>query len=318
MTDSIDVLVRNVIDEAEAIRSFELVRPCGGALPGFTAGAHIDVHTPGGQLRQYSLLNDERETDRYVIAVLREEAGRGGSRSMHGGVAAGMTLRIGAPRNAFPLEDCAAPVVLLAGGIGVTPILAMARSLDARGKTFEFHFTTRSRTRTPFLDQLLTGSFKDRVRLYHDDDAAMKFDVGPFIGRLGHGAHLYLCGPGGFMAAVSDAAAARGDIVLHREYFAAPVTDHEPGGAFSLNLARSGIETSVGADQSILEVLQSHGIDCATSCEEGICGTCLTKVLAGEIDHRDHVLSAGEKALGDRMLVCVSRARAGTRLVLDL
>lgn len=318
MTEFIDVVVRAVTDEAEAIRSFELIRPDGGALPGFTAGAHIDVLTPGGQLRQYSLLNDERETDRYVIAVLREDAGRGGSRMMHGGVAAGTRLRVGAPRNAFPLEDHPAPVVLLAGGIGVTPLLAMARSLDVGGKPFDFHFATRSRSRTPFLDQLLGGSFKDRVRIYHDDTAEMKFDIGRFVGQLGPQSHLYLCGPGGFMSAVSDAVGARQDVVLHREYFAAPVTDQAAGEAFTLELARSGIETTVAADQSILEVLQSHGIDCATSCEEGICGTCLTTVLSGEIDHRDHFLSAGEKSLGDRMLVCVSRCRANSRLVLDL
>lgn len=272
----------------------------------------------GGQLRQYSLLNDERETDRYVIAVLREEAGRGGSRSMHGGVAEGSALRIGAPRNAFPLEESAAPVVLLAGGIGVTPILAMARNLNARGKPFELHFATRSAARTPFLAEVLSGPFKERLRLYHDDNPAMRFDIGRFVDRMVAGTHLYLCGPGGFMAAVSEALAARPDIVLHREYFTAPDSGQDAGEPFTLALAQSGTELVVAAGQSILEVLQAHGIDCATSCEEGICGTCLTRVLAGEIEHRDHFLSAGERASGDRMLICVSRGKANARLVLDL
>ncbi len=318
MTEQIEVIVRSVTDEAEAIRSFELVRPCGGALPGFTAGAHIDVHTPGGQVRQYSLLNDERETDRYVIAVLHEEAGRGGSRSMHGGVAVGTALRIGTPRNAFPLEDSAAPVVLLAGGIGVTPILAMAHSLNVRGKPFELHFATRSVVRTPFLARFLAEPFKDQVRVYHDDNPAMKFDIGRFVDRLAAGTHLYLCGPGGFMSAVSGAVVARPDLVLHREYFTAPDTVRGAGGAFTVALAQSGVDLAVASGQSILEVLQSHGIDCATSCEEGICGTCLTRVLAGEIEHRDHFLSAGERASGDRMLICVSRGKANARLVLDM
>ncbi|WP_264214336.1 PDR/VanB family oxidoreductase [Leisingera thetidis] len=318
MTESIEVVVRSVTDEAECIRSFELVRPEGGPLPGFSAGAHIDVHTPNGKLRQYSLVNDERETYRYIIAVQNEETGRGGSRSMHVDVGAGTLLRIGMPRNAFPLGNHIPPTVLLAGGIGVTPLLAMARSLQARGKPFEFHFATRSRASTPFLDQLLHGPFKKNTRVYHDDQPGMKLEIDCFVDQLLPQSHLYLCGPSGFMSAVSDAAEARGDIVLHREYFGAPVTEIGLSEAFSLELARSGIKTTVAADQNILEVLQSLDIDCATSCEEGICGTCLTKVLAGEIDHRDHFLSASEKALGDRMLVCVSRCKVGSKLILDL
>ncbi|MDO5604197.1 MAG: PDR/VanB family oxidoreductase [Paracoccus sp. (in: a-proteobacteria)] len=320
MTETIDVIVQSVTDEAEAIRSYVLMRADGGPLPGFTAGAHIDVLTPAGALRQYSLLNDERETARYVIAVQREAAGRGGSASMHG-VVAGTVLRISAPRNAFALRDDPAPVVLLAGGIGVTPILAMAHSLDARGRAFAFHFATRSAARTPFLDQIGAAPFADRVQIYHDDHATRRFDIVGFVDQLPPGAHLYMCGPAGFMAAVSEhAVTARADVVLHQEYFAAPVAEAgtDADGKFTLELARSGITTTVPAGQSILELLQSHGIECPTSCEEGICGTCLTTVLSGAIDHRDHVLSPAERALGDRMLVCVSRGKPGETLVLDL
>lgn len=319
MNDVMELVVSKVADEAEAIRSFEFARADGRPLPRFTAGAHIDVHTPSGLIRQYSLLNDDREDHRYVIAVLREDSGRGGSKAMHDVVEAGMRLKVGIPRNAFPLDEARAPVVLVAGGIGVTPLLAMARNLRANGRPFELHFATRSLARTPFAAALSQAPFADRVFFYHDDGpAAQRFDIGRLSASLASGTHVYLCGPGGFMDAVAASVRELADVVLHTEYFAAPRQEPVDGDAFKLILARSAIETLVPSGKSIIDVLDDLGIQCPINCEQGICGTCLTSVLHGEVDHRDHYLSASERALGDRMLICVSRGKAGCELVIDL
>ncbi len=318
MGEVMELMVTRIEDEAERIRSFELAPADGSQLPPFTAGAHIDVHVAGGAVRQYSLLNDDRERHRYVIAVLREDAGRGVSRHMHERVKPGMRLIVGGPRNAFPLDDGQAPAVLIAGGIGVTPLLAMARHMHASGRPFTLHFATRSEARTPFRSELQRSAFASRVRFYHDDGPqAQRFDAARITAGLAPGAHVYLCGPGGFMDAVAAAVRARSDVELHTEYFAAPKPAADTG-AFRLVLARSGIETMVPAGSSIVEVLEQHDIQPALSCEQGICGTCLTRVLCGQIDHRDHYLSAGERASGDRMLVCVSRGMPDSTLTLDL
>ncbi len=320
MNDVRELIVSKITDEAEAIRSFEFVSPNGDLLPSFAAGAHIDVHTPEGATRQYSLLNDDRERHRYVIAVLREEEGRGGSRWMHDVVETGMRLRIGAPRNAFPLEQCSAPIVLVAGGIGITPLLAMAKSLEAKCIPYVLHFVTRSMARTPFFSELSQPPFAERVVLYRGDcPGEQRFDAEKLIGSLYPGSHIYLCGSIGFMDAVCDAVQTRPDTVLHKEYFSAPAA--QPTGdeeAFTLQLARSGGEMIVPSDKSIVEVIAEHGVECPLNCEQGICGTCLTTVISGEIDHRDFYLSAADRARGDQMLICVSRAKHGSVLVLDL
>lgn len=319
MTETIDVIVRKITDEAEAIRSFELVRADGKPLPAFTAGSHVDVHTPSGAVRQYSLLNDERETERYIIGVLRADDGKGGSLSVHTDVKQGDLLRISAPRNAFPLENTEDPVVLCAGGIGVTPLLAMARSLAASGRRFTFHFATRSRVRTPFLQEMMQSSFSGSLKVYHDTgESPEKFDAVEIVRGLQPGTHVYLCGPGGFMDYVYKAVSARSDIVLHQEYFSAVDRPTVADGAFKVRLARTGVEAVIPAGQSILEVLQALDVDCAVNCEQGICGTCLTTVLYGDIEHHDHFLSPRERACGDRMLICVSRGKIGSELVLDI
>lgn len=319
MSEVMELMVNRIADEAEGIRSFEFTDIAGGLLPPFTAGAHIDVHVAGGSVRQYSLLNDDRERHRYVIAVLREEAGRGVSRHMHDRLKPGMRLNVGSPRNAFPLDDGQAPAVLLAGGIGITPLLAMARHLQACGRSFTLHFATRSVARTPFRNELVQHAFGSSRIFFHYDDGppAQRIDLAAIAASLAPGTHVYLCGPRGFMDAASGALQSRNDITLHTEYFAAaPVAG--AGEAFRLVLARSGIQTVVPAGVSIVEVLQQHGLQPAVSCEQGICGTCLTRVMSGEIDHRDHYLSATERACGDRMLVCVSRGKPDSTLTLDL
>ncbi|MGO4329254.1 2Fe-2S iron-sulfur cluster-binding protein [Cupriavidus sp. 2TAF22] len=319
MGEVMDLVVKRMADEADGIRSFEFVRADGGVLPPFTAGAHIDVHVPGGPVRQYSLLNDERERDRYVIAVLREQGGRGGSRRMHEIVRTGTQVKVGCPRNAFALDAGSAPAVLIGGGIGVTPLLAMAKRMHASGRPFVLHFATRSVARTPFRRELQEAPFASMVVFHHDDGSvAQRFDARRAMADLVPGTHVYLCGPGGFMDAVAAAVRERADIHLHTEYFAASPTLTQSGGAFELVLVRSGIKAMVPEGTSVVEVLQQHGIQPELNCEQGICGTCLTKVLCGDIDHRDHYLSPGERARGDCMLVCVSRGKPDSTLTIDL
>jgi vanillate O-demethylase ferredoxin subunit len=319
MNDRMELRVRRVIDEADGIRSFELVRPDGGPLVSFEAGAHIDVYLPNGAVRQYSLLNDDADRDRYVIAVLRVADGRGGSAFMHDAVEAGSRIAVGEPRNAFALADVDAPAVLVAGGIGVTPLLAMARRLSRDGRPFAMHFATRSLARTPFRDELKHAAFEQQVNLYLDDGPPyQRFDAARLTQGIPAGAHVYLCGPTGFMKAVSASVGERHDVTLHTEYFAAPVAPEPKAASFDLVLARSKVETTVPADRSIVEVLREHGVEPPLNCEQGICGTCRTTVLGGDIEHRDYCLSPGERACGDRMMICVSRGKPGTTLTLDL
>lgn len=311
-------IARKVV-EAVDICSFELVDVDGGALPAFSAGSHIDVHVPGGFVRQYSLCNDPDERHRYLIAVLRDAASRGGSAAMHT-LEEGQVIRIGDPRNHFPLVADAKHSLLLAGGIGVTPILCMAERLAHADVTFEMHYCTRSRERTAFVDRIGAGSFADRVHLHHDDGPlAQRFDAARVLATAEDVTHLYVCGPTGFMNAVLEAARAAGwpDERLHREYFAATPHDTCGDGAFEVQIASSGAVIPVPAGWTAVAALAAHGVVVPTSCEQGVCGTCLTRVLDGTPDHRDMYLTPDEQARGAQFTPCCSRARSA-RLVLDL
>lgn len=306
--------------EALDICSLDLVAADGGPLPPFDAGAHVDVHLPGGLVRQYSLCNPPGETGRYQIAVLRDAASRGGSQAVHEVVAEGATLRISAPKNHFPLAAQAPHHLLLAGGIGITPLLAMAEQLHRNGQSFTLHHCTRSRERTPFVERLATTPFASRVQHHFDDGAAaQKLDIEATLQAAPAGAHLYVCGPQGFMDAVLAAGRTAGwpEERLHREYFAAAPIDHSNDGRFELELASSGRVIPVRADQSALAALLEAGLDIPMSCEQGVCGTCLTRVKSGVPDHRDQYLTPEEQAANDQFLPCCSRART-PRLVLDL
>jgi len=308
----------NKTEAAADICLFELAAPDGAALPAFSAGAHVDVHLPGGLVRQYSLCNRPGETHRYCLGVLREAASRGGSAAMHA-LETGALLEVGAPRNLFPLVADARHSVLLAGGIGITPILAMAEQLRTSGASFELHYCTRSPARTPFRERLAEPGLREHTRVYHDDaPAAQRADLDAIVGTPDDGKHLYVCGPAGFIEAVLGQARAAGwrEANLHREYFAAPPAE-ATGGAFQVKLAASGRLVEVGAEQSVVQALAAHGVEVPTSCEQGICGTCLTRVLEGEPDHRDQYLTDEERAANDQFLPCCSRARTPV-LVLDL
>ncbi|MDR6858716.1 PDR/VanB family oxidoreductase [Variovorax guangxiensis] len=318
MTNELTVRVARRVQEAEDICSFELVPHEGDALPAFSAGAHIDVHVAPGLIRQYSLSNDPSERHRYRIAVLREPTSRGGSAGMHDRVQADDVLCVSAPRNHFPLA--AAPrSLLLAGGIGVTPILAMARALHAQGSPFEMHYCGRSAARMAFLDEIESSEFSRCVAIHADDVPAQKLDAKRVLAEPRADTHLYVCGPARFMDHVLETARGQGwpEAQLHREYFAGNPTALATDGSFEVRLARTGLICQVPAGRTVIEVLAAHGVEVPTSCEAGVCGTCLTRVLEGTPDHRDSFLTDTERAANDQFTPCCSRAISPV-LLLDL
>lgn len=305
--------------EAEGIASFELARADGAPLPAFSAGSHIDVRVPGGLTRQYSLCNDSGESHRYRIAVLRDAASRGGSAGMHDAVHEGDLLHISAPRNHFPLQH-AQRSLLFAGGIGVTPLLCMAQRLAAIGADFALHYCTRSPERTAFSAEIAATAFAGRVHVHHDSGPpSQKLNLARLLARPDPGTHLYVCGPTGFIDHVVGTARSHGwpDGQIHLEYFGAAPQDHSADGAFEVRLASSGKTCTVAAGQTVVQALQAHGVEIMTSCEQGVCGTCITRVLEGQPDHRDLYFTDEEKARNDQFTPCCSRARSAL-LVLDL
>jgi vanillate O-demethylase ferredoxin subunit len=316
---ALSLVVRGWRQEAEGICSFELEPAQGGELPPFAAGAHIDVHVQPGIVRQYSLCGDPAERRRWRIAVLREAASRGGSAGMHDHVRPGTTLQASAPRNHFTLVP-ARHSLLIAGGIGVTPILSMARALDGEGRSFHMHYCTRAPARTAFRDEIEAAAFAGRVSFHFDDgEPVQKFDADHVLTNSPSGTHLYVCGPSGFMNHVLGTARCLGwaEDQLHREYFAASAAASTADTAFEMRLAHSGHSLRVEASQTALQVLLGAGIDITFSCEAGVCGTCLTRVLEGTPDHRDVYLSDAEHAANDQFTPCCSRSRTPV-LVLDL
>ncbi|WP_028221447.1 PDR/VanB family oxidoreductase [Paraburkholderia oxyphila] len=307
-------------DEAVDICSFELVRADGGPLPAFSAGSHIDVAVPGGLTRQYSLCNAPDESHRYQIAVLRDPKSRGGSAGMHDRVRIGDELTISYPKNHFALAHDARHHLLLAGGIGVTPILCMAERLAAIGASFDMHYCTRSRARTAFVDRIALARYAPRVQCHFDDGAhSQKLHLAALLARPEPGTHLYVCGPKGFMDAVLNTAreASWADAQLHYEFFAAEARETAGDERFEVEIASSGQVVVVGKGKSVVAALAAAGIRIETSCEQGVCGTCLTRVLTGEPEHFDAYLTPDERAANDQFLPCCSRSKSA-RLVLDL
>jgi vanillate O-demethylase ferredoxin subunit len=311
-----NVRVARKTREAESICSYELVPVDGAALPPFTAGAHIDVHLPNGLVRQYSLCNAPGETLRYLIAVLRDAASRGGSQSMHDDVVVGTTLTVSAPKNHFPLV-AAERTLLMAGGIGVTPILAMADTLAGAGAAFEMHYCVRAPERAAFLERIRTAGFAGQVHVHYDADQTL--DLAGLLAAPEPGTHLYVCGPQGFIDHVLDNAKARGWSAgqMHVEYFGAAAVDTGGDLAFDVRVASTGKVMTIPAGRTVLKVLAEQGVDIPYSCEEGVCGTCLTRVLDGVPDHRDLYLTDEERAANDQFTPCCSRAKTPL-LVLDL
>jgi vanillate O-demethylase ferredoxin subunit len=315
---TIQVRVASKTREAEAICSYELVREDGAPLPPFEAGAHIDVHLPGRLVRQYSLCNAPGETHRYLIGVLRDADSRGGSQAMHDHIEPGSILQISAPKNHFPLVE-AGRTLLLAGGIGITPILAMAEVLASRGAAFELHYYARSAQGAAFKERIGAAPFAGQVQFHYDDDPTRRLDLAGLLAAPALDTHLYVCGPQGFIQHVLDRARALGwpAAQLHVEYFSAAAVDTGGDRAFEVRLASSGKVVGVAAGQTVIKALAAQGVDIPYSCEEGVCGTCLTRVLAGVPEHRDLYLSEEEQAANDQFTPCCSRAKTPV-LVLDL
>lgn len=305
--------------EAVDIVSFELARVDGKPLPAFSAGSHIDVQVPGGFTRQYSLCNDPRDQHRYRIAVLRDPASRGGSIGMHDAVNEGDVLHISAPRNHFPLQQ-ARHTLLIAGGIGVTPLLCMAQRMDAAGGDFTLHYCTRSMERCAFREEIAASGFAGRVNFHVDaGEPAQQLDLHTLLAKPDAETHIYVCGPGGFIDHVVGTAKASGwsSGQVHVEYFGAAPQDTSGDGSFEVKLASTGKIYPIAAGISVTEALKACGIEILTSCEQGVCGTCITRVLDGEPDHRDMYFTDEEHAKNDQFTPCCSRSKSAL-LVLDL
>ena len=317
--DLLNVRVERRSSEAEDICSYELVSADGKPLPAFSAGSHIDVHVGPDLVRQYSLCNPPHETHRYLIGVLRDPASRGGSQGMHEKIHAGASLTISAPKNHFPLVE-AKRSLLLAGGIGVTPVLAMAEALSAQGADFEMHYCARSPERMAFRERIGASSFAARVHFHYDSGAPeQKLDLAALLAGLDRETHIYFCGPAGFIDHVKATAAAQKwpETQLHLEYFGAAAVDMGGDQAFEVKLASTGASYTVPSGVTVMQVLRDAGVFVAASCEQGVCGTCLTRVLEGVPDHRDLYLTEEEQAANDQFTPCCSRSKSPT-LVLDL
>lgn len=317
--DTIVVKVERRTLETPEIVCIEFRSPDGTQLPAFDAGAHIDVHVAPGIIRQYSLCNAPSERDRYLIGVLRDPTSRGGSVAIHDGFAEGAHVEISAPRNHFSLSS-GGRVRLMAGGIGVTPLLCMAEALQAEGRDFVMHYCTRSANGTAFLNRIRQAPFASRVAFHFDDgESSQRLDIDAEFGQVGDDEEIYVCGPSGFIDWVC-AAADRAGIPKHRvrfEYFNAKPVDTSHDGAFDVKIASTGQMFRIPADRSITAVLADGGVDIYTSCCEGTCGTCITRVLEGEVEHRDVFLTDDEHASGEMFTPCCSRAKSSL-LVLDL
>lgn len=284
-----------------------------GLLPTFEAGAHLTVQTPSGAWRSYSISNDDRDRDRYVVAVKREEGGRGGSVSMHRQLAVGDSLLARPPKNAFALAPDA-PTLLIAGGIGITPMLAMLRRLVARGLPVRLVYLTRSAELTAYRDLLTSAPFAPHVTLHHDEgDRSRTFDFWPLF-ETPDDRHIYFCGPAPMMNAIYLRTIHWPRRQIHSESFAGVDSTDGTASPFLLRRAATGEVFHIPADKSVLDVLRDRGIPFSSSCESGTCGTCKMRRVAGEPLHRDLVLTEAEKL--DQFMPCVSRA-AGEELTLD-
>jgi ferredoxin-NADP reductase len=305
--------------EAQNIIRVDLRPMAGETLPPFEAGAHIDLHLPGGLVRSYSLANDSREHHRYVLGILKDPASRGGSRAVHEQLRVGMVLNISAPRNHFPLHEDAAHSVLIAGGIGITPILSMARRLTALNRSYELVYLARSRAAAAFIPDI--AALAGQVHWHFDDEAGSPPDLQALLAaRAPQGnTHYYACGPARMLDVFEKSCAQLGYAQAHTERFAAVEVKaaDDARQQFTVELRQSGKTFAVGPDTTLHKALLAIGANVPFSCEEGICGACETRVLEGTPDHRDMVLSSAEHAANQVMMVCVSGCKS-ERLVLDL
>jgi ferredoxin-NADP reductase len=310
------LVVQEIRQEADRVASFLLARQDGEPLPPWEPGAHVDVLIADDLVRQYSLCSSPTDPT-WRIAVLHEEVSRGGSSWLHERVRAGDTLLVGTPRNNFALDPGEQRYVFVAGGIGITPLLPMVAAADAAGMDWTLLYLGSSASRMAFTEALRT--YGPKVVVHRDSDSGV-IDLESALDRLSAAdAVIYACGPAGLLAAIEDYAVRHeGCRVVFERFTADPLSSPARGSDSSFVVETSdGTEVQVGADESILDALRRTGIPALSSCQEGICGTCETKVLAGVPDHRDQLLSEEERESGETMMICVSRCRS-ERLVLDI
>lgn len=297
---------------APGVNLYEFAPEGAAELPGFAPGAHIDVHLANGLVRQYSLVN-RPGTGRYVVAVKRDAASRGGSRWLHEAARVGMALEVSSPRNNFPLHQEAACSIFIAGGIGITPMVPMVRRLRELGRPWQLHYAVRTRGEALFMD-----CFGQDACLHVDaEQAGRPLDLARIVSDAPPGAHLYCCGPAGMLDRFEELAARRPPETVHVERFAAATPPAAASAGYTVRLARSGAEIAVAGGQTLLSALRAHGVEVPTSCEQGICGSCETRVLGGRPDHRDMLLSPQEREANQSMMVCCSGSLADV-LILDL
>lgn len=316
--ETIRVKVSRRQEQGQGVVVLDLSVTEGADLPSFSAGAHVDVHLADGLVRQYSLAGDPGERSYYRLGILKDPNSRGGSIAAHAHLQEGTEVTISVPRNYFPLEMSASHSILAGGGIGITPMIAMAHALHAAGKSFELHYCARSRASAAFLQELEGSAFAAHVHLHFDDEAAaQRLDLPAVIAAAAPGSHLYVCGPAGFMDSVIGEAGRLGLAAhqIHKEYF--QIKTDSGGQAFDVVAQKSGQRVRVQDGQSIVDALAGVGIKITVSCEQGVCGTCLCNVVEGIPDHRDVYLTEEEKADNDQILLCCSRSKSDT-LVLDL
>ncbi|SFE27376.1 PDR/VanB family oxidoreductase [Roseivivax sediminis] len=316
---ALDLKVTEIAEAAELIRAVTLEAPDGSPLPAYDPGAHVDVHLPDGTTRSYSLIDWDggaAAPAAYRFGIRLEAESTGGSRYMHG-LSEGDTVAVEGPSNDFPLAGGDAPSVLIAGGIGITPIVSMATALKARGAPYALHYAVRSEAAAAFADRL-AEAHGDALSMHHDDRAGGPLDVAGIVKAADPSAHVYVCGPKAMIKAVKAAAEAEGYPAeqIHFELFDAPA-DQDGDTAFEVELASSGEVYTIPPGRTIIEVLEEAGEDLIYDCQRGDCGICQTDVLEGEPDHRDVVLSSEERASNKVMQICVSRAKSA-RLKLDL
>ncbi len=311
----IDVIVSDIVQETPSVKTFYLSNPDGTPIGEYVPGAHIDVVGPTAITRQYSLCSRPDGQETFAVAVKREENSRGGSAALHE-LVVGDALKISEPRNLLGIHPEAKHHVLVAAGIGITPMLSMARFMDVNGISFELHYFARQEEDAAFLP-LLRDRCPEKLHAHLGvDRAEQEALLEASLADAADGTHVYVCGPEGFMAKMIATAErlVPAEAVHSENFHAATQPDADENTAFEVEL--DGETYHVPADRSIVDVLGENGCDIDTSCQEGICGTCIMSVVEGDADHRDNVLTKAEKESGEVMAVCVSRAR-GTRIVLD-
>jgi ferredoxin-NADP reductase len=307
------VRVRSLTLEAEGILAIELAPVPGAELPPFDAGSHVDLHLPQA-IRSYSLAGDPTDHSRYLLAVARSDNSRGASAYVHERLRPGDTLFIGPPRNNFPLNETAKNSVLIAGGIGITPLLSMIARLERIGAAWSLHYSCRSRARAAFLDRI--APFSPSVTLSLRDEVPDRLDFARIVADAPVGTHFYACGPNEMLDVFQEATAHLPPEQTHVERFA-PAEPKADGGGFVLTLRRSGLQVTVRPGQTVLDAVLEAGVAAPYSCLEGVCGSCEVAVVAGKPDHRDVILSEDERASGKTMMICVSGAQTPT-LTIDL